>query len=227
MQSTGQRLKKLRNGAGFSQAKVADLVGISDTAYQNYEYDKRDIPGDVLMTLAKLFGVSTDSILGTDFGNDAEITAGSSTAVWLNIPGAKAAKGVKTARVPLVGRAHAGPACEPVVYEEADDWVEIPETYLAIDPECFVMDFEGDCMLPDFGSATSLVISPNSPFGNGSIVVAVVDEVDYVVRRIYQSAKELRLKASNPAYDDIVIPRDSERTVAYKGKALGCFRRFD
>lgn len=42
-----------------------------------------------------------------------------------------------------------------------------------------------------------------------------------------QTARELRLKASNPAYEDIVIPRDEEHEVDYKGKVLGCFRRFE
>ena len=82
-------------------------------------------------------------------------------------------------------------------------------------------------MLPDFGDATSLVVSPNSPFGNGSIVIASIDGADYVVRRMEQTARELRLKASNPAYDDIIISRDEDHEVDYKGKVLGCFKRFD
>lgn len=219
-----ENIIKLRELFDVTQEQLGAIAGVTRGAVSQWEGGFSEPRMGAIQKMSDYFHISKSNII-EDGGMDLidPVTKRPKGIV----PGAKAAKGVKTARVPLVGRAHAGPACEPVVYEGADDWVEIPETYLAIDPECFVMDFEGDCMLPDFGSATSLVISPNSPFGNGSIVVAVVDEVDYVVRRIYQSAKELRLKASNPAYDDIVIPRDSERTVAYKGKALGCFRRFD
>lgn len=141
----------------------------------------------------------------------------------------RAARGVGTATVPVLGRVHAGPAGDPDVYDESEDTADIPECYLDIDPDCYVLDYEGDCMSRDFGDTSSLVVSPNSPFGNDSIVVAVIDGTDYVVRRMEHTARELRLKPNswNPAYEPIVIPRDSGREVELKGRVLGCFKRFD
>ena len=206
-------IKKLREERNLTQAQLADVLGLTRPAITQWESGWSTPRMGMIEKLAEFFDVPKSVIIDGD--------------VVASIPGARPARGVPTVKVPLVGRVHAGPAGEPDVYEELDEYVDIPQTYLDIDPECVVVDFEGDCMRPDFGDTTSLIISPNSPFSNGSIVVVSIDGADYVVRRMEQTARELRLKASNPSYEDIVIPRDEEHQVDYKGKALGCFRRFD
>lgn len=70
--------------------------------------------------------------------------------------------------VPVLGRVHAGPAGDPDVFDEETREAEILATYFERDPEVHVLDYEGDCMNRVFGEGTtSLVVSPNSPFGNG------------------------------------------------------------
>lgn len=212
MSTIGENIQKLRESADLSQTQLGSKIGKTRSAVSQYESGKIIPRMGVIEDLATVFRVSKSEIIGDS---------------PLSIPGARPVRGVPMVEVPLVGRVHAGPAGDPDVYEDADETVEIPQTYLDIDPECVAVDFEGDCMLPDFGDATTLVVSPNSPFGNGSIVVVAVDSADYVVRRMEQTARELRLKASNPAHDDIVIPRDEEHDVEFKGKVLGCFKRFE
>ncbi len=132
--------------------------------------------------------------------------------------------------VPVLGRVHAGPAGDPDVFDEDTREAEILAIYFERDPEVHVLDYEGDCMNRVFGEGTtSLVVSPNSPFGNGDIVVAVIDGTEYVVRRLEQTARELRLKPCswNPEHVDIVVSRDDGREVEFKGKVLECFKRFD
>lgn len=58
------RLRELRKESGLSQKAVAEQIGISDSAYQNYEYGQRDIPGNVLQALATLYDTSVDYLLG-------------------------------------------------------------------------------------------------------------------------------------------------------------------
>jgi len=225
-----ERLKELRlnhKPKKLSQEFVANKLKVSDSSYQLYEYGQRDVPGDVLKRASEFYGVPVDYILGiidTPFSSESNMLP-----LSIDIPGAHPVRGVPTSRVQLTGRVHAGPAGNPDVYEEVSEYVDIPQTYLDIDPECFAVDFEGDCMSKDFGDTTTLIVSPNSPFGNGSIVVVAIDGADYVVRRMEQNARELRLKPNswNPEYKDIVIPRDEEHEVDYKGKVLGCFRRFE
>lgn len=59
-----ERVKALRIEKGLSQPKAADALGVSLSGYQNYEYGKRDIPGDVLIAMSGLYGVTVDYILG-------------------------------------------------------------------------------------------------------------------------------------------------------------------
>ena len=59
------RIRELRTKVGLSQKKLAIALNISDTALQNYEYQKRTLPGDVLAKMADFFDVSADYILMT------------------------------------------------------------------------------------------------------------------------------------------------------------------
>ena len=60
----GKRLKKLRNEKGLTQQQVADRVWVSKAVVSSYEIGTRAPSYEVLIKLAKLFGVSTDFLLG-------------------------------------------------------------------------------------------------------------------------------------------------------------------
>ena len=63
--NTGQKLRFLREKAGYSQEEVAKMLGIGRTTYLKYESgDNR--PTRKLNELARLFNVSTDYLLGND-----------------------------------------------------------------------------------------------------------------------------------------------------------------
>jgi Predicted transcriptional regulators len=55
-----RRLIKLR--AGRSRKEVAEAVGVSVTAIQNYEYGLRIPCDDIKVRLAKYFGVSVEEL---------------------------------------------------------------------------------------------------------------------------------------------------------------------
>ncbi len=59
-----QRLKDLRDDNDLKQKQVADILGIDQRVYSNYETGKREIPCKHLITLAKYYNVSTDYLLG-------------------------------------------------------------------------------------------------------------------------------------------------------------------
>ena len=58
------RLKEFRLKAKMNQRTVADHLGISRSAYTNIENGKRNLDSADLLTLANLFDVSTDTLLG-------------------------------------------------------------------------------------------------------------------------------------------------------------------
>ena len=61
-----ERMKELRLEKKMKQAEVAKAIGVSTTAYCNYEYGNRDPQTEVLVRLAKLYHVSTDYLLGVN-----------------------------------------------------------------------------------------------------------------------------------------------------------------
>ncbi len=66
MEILAQRMKELRLEKKMKQVEVAEAIGISTTAYCNYEYGQRDPQTATLVALAKLYHVSTDYLLGVN-----------------------------------------------------------------------------------------------------------------------------------------------------------------
>ena len=58
------RLKELRILNNLTQEKLANLIEVSQDAYSKYELEKRKIPIDKLIFIAKYYKVSLDYILG-------------------------------------------------------------------------------------------------------------------------------------------------------------------
>ncbi len=58
------RLKKLRQARGLSQAQVAEDLGIPQKTYCNYERNEREPNSTVLIKLGTYFGVTLDYLLG-------------------------------------------------------------------------------------------------------------------------------------------------------------------
>lgn len=59
-----RRIRELREDRDLLQKDMAELLNCSQVAYSRYELGLRDIPTDVLITLAKFHNTSTDYILG-------------------------------------------------------------------------------------------------------------------------------------------------------------------
>ena len=64
--SHNNNLRAARDLRAMTQQQVADAVGITLNAYQNYEYGKRDIRSSILARLAKVLDVTSDYLLGID-----------------------------------------------------------------------------------------------------------------------------------------------------------------
>lgn len=60
------KMEELRKQNGLSQAKVAEVLGISQQQYQLYESGKREIWLHQMIELADFYGVSMDYIVGRE-----------------------------------------------------------------------------------------------------------------------------------------------------------------
>ena len=59
-----ERMRNLRQDNDLSQKKVADMLGVAQTTYSQYELEKRPMPIDYLIALYKFYNVSADYMLG-------------------------------------------------------------------------------------------------------------------------------------------------------------------
>ncbi len=69
MNTLGERLIDLRKKRRMTQQQVADKIWVSKATISAYELSNRDPSYEVLIKLSKLFGVSTDYLLGLDGKN--------------------------------------------------------------------------------------------------------------------------------------------------------------
>lgn len=60
----GQKIKQLRSQRNISQIALAKQLGVSKSVISSYENEVHYPPYDVLIQMARLFGVSTDYLLG-------------------------------------------------------------------------------------------------------------------------------------------------------------------
>jgi transcriptional regulator with XRE-family HTH domain len=58
-----RRIRKLRAAKGISQARFAHKLNINYTQYNKYETGKVKIPSELLISISKLLGVTTDYLL--------------------------------------------------------------------------------------------------------------------------------------------------------------------
>ena len=59
-----KRIRDLREDKDFSQKQLADMLNISQSTYSRYECGFLDTPSEILISLSKIYGVTTDYILG-------------------------------------------------------------------------------------------------------------------------------------------------------------------
>jgi len=64
MESTGDRILRLREEKEMKQKELADLVGITEASLSRYENNKRIPNGEIISKIASALGVTTDYLLG-------------------------------------------------------------------------------------------------------------------------------------------------------------------
>ena len=58
------RLKDLREDADLTQRELADYLHIKQNTYSQYENGQRQLPIEILISLARYYRTSTDYLLG-------------------------------------------------------------------------------------------------------------------------------------------------------------------
>lgn len=71
--TVGDRIKALRNEAGYTRVELAKKLNMPQTTLRNYENDVREPGHDFLISIAKEFNTSTDYLLGLTENKNATI----------------------------------------------------------------------------------------------------------------------------------------------------------
>ncbi|WP_343503558.1 MULTISPECIES: helix-turn-helix domain-containing protein [Roseobacteraceae] len=70
------RLRKIREQSGFSQARCAAYLGVSERSYKSYELGKREPPLSVVISASERFEVSLGwLVLGTEWAIQEKVAA--------------------------------------------------------------------------------------------------------------------------------------------------------
>lgn len=61
-----ERLKMLREEKGVTQKEVAAAIGVTPSAYANYEQGTREPSIQILINICRYFGVTSDFLIGLE-----------------------------------------------------------------------------------------------------------------------------------------------------------------
>lgn len=124
--------------------------------------------------------------------------------------------------LPLLGEIAAG---APILAEEyVEDMIPVPVQMVRNIRNAYVLRVRGDSMTGEGINPRDLVIiKPQETASHGELVAVLVD-TEATVKRIHFAGPELRLIASNPAYDPIVVPANEAKIL---GRVIGLLRDYD
>ena len=74
MVNFGSKVKELRLEKGLTQQQLANLLGVAISAISSYESGSRYPSYEVLISIARIFHVSTDYLLGLDKLNTVDVS---------------------------------------------------------------------------------------------------------------------------------------------------------
>lgn len=193
------RLLQLRlETKGATQKSVAEKLGVSYTAYQNYEYGKRDIPGEVLKLAADLYDTTVDYILGIVSYRGKTIKPTSEETDFVEVP--------------LYGSIAAG---TPIEMTETEGKFPIPAKKHEQYPKAFLLKVEGESMNKILPNGCYALIDPCQEVERDNQPYAVcVNGYDATVKRVHKlnNGFELVPDSTDPTYKPAIYDYGIEGT---------------
>jgi repressor LexA len=123
--------------------------------------------------------------------------------------------------IPLVGRIAAG---SPILAVENLEGSLSPTSLFGLDEKCFALQVEGESMVGAGILPGDYVVVDSGKRASDGAIAAVGLGDEATVKRVYVNKNQVRLKAENPEYEDIVVDRRSEGLTIY-GPVVGVMRR--
>lgn len=214
------KIKKCRTSRQpkLSQHELASLIGVSRSAYAQYEAGNNHPPIQVVKRLASLWDLPLDWFFdGVD--SPIPMSAYGSPAPGFSPPGpggGYAHEKVGRRLFPLMGRA--GAAAFPIESEssEEEDYVEFSDDLFLRNSSQFAISVWGDSMEPRFSHGDFILVTLDPDFRAAGRCVVVRDpDGRYLVKGLGRSGEEWILVPSNETYEKIAIGTPGWEMVGY------------
>ena len=117
-----------------------------------------------------------------------------------------AVKDVSSIAVPCLGKIAAGYPIEAISHNT--NYIDFPQSFLG-KGEYFLLDVEGDSMLnAGILDGDQVLIERTNDANNGEIVVALIDNNEATLKRIFKRGQQVALQPENPSYKTIIYGPD-------------------
>ena len=130
------------------------------------------------------------------------------------------AESARKGGVPIIGTVAAG---LPLLAEQnVESTIQLPEEWSV--PGAFLLRVKGDSMIgAHILDGDYVLVQPQATASEGEIVVAIIGE-EATVKRFHKSERGITLKAENPKFSPIVIPRKDAEHFRIAGRVAGVMR---
>jgi repressor LexA len=123
--------------------------------------------------------------------------------------------------VPLFGYVAAGRPIEAVANAET---VNVPDEFLTGKGPHYVLRVQGESMIEEhIADGDYVIVESRNDVGNGEMVVALVDNENVTLKRLYRESGHVRLQPANAAMPAILLDPDR---VSVQGVVVGVMRRY-
>lgn len=124
--------------------------------------------------------------------------------------------------VPLLGVVAAGQPMEAVA---EDRTVSIPQDMLGR-YRTFALQVRGNSMIDEhINPGDVIVVEERQTAANGEMVVAVINDTDVTLKKLYVERDHIRLQPANEAMDPIILPHDQVRVLGVVSGLIRHYRR--
>lgn len=181
------RVKELRKLNNISQQKLASMLNVHQTAISQWETGRTSPDIQTANTMAKLFNVTLDYLLGSEVSTKSTPTSPKSRAT----------------RIPVYGCVAAGIPIEAIDNFDStdpDDWEEIDE-HMSKDGEYFALRIKGDSMEPKMSSGDVVIVRKQPDAESGDIAIVCINGDEATCKKIKKTPEGIMLISLNPAYE--------------------------
>ena len=123
--------------------------------------------------------------------------------------------------IPILGKIAAGHPIEAIT--DNTNYIDIPQSLLG-KGDFFLLEVEGDSMInAGIFDGDQVIIEKRNDAKNGEIVVALIDNNEATLKRIYKRGQQLALQPENPDFKTVIYGPDR---VQIQGILKQLFRKY-